>query len=298
MIRGDRADPYFCNIQAIADSLASLAAWIRSNLPPDAIVIDAGGNIGLTALLMATLLPKGHVHVFEALPTNADHLRYNVSRNKIMNCTVNSVALGAEVGTTSMQGSGSSSHILVDPTCISAGTIPMVTLDSYAREIGLERVDFIKMDIEGFEPAVLEGGRVLIKRFAPPIMMEFNSWCLTFIQGYNARDFACSLWDSFEVMSVDKLGKEQPAGGGSAAKFLHDNVVLHGTVEDVLLRLKPNASISFQKSPAQFHAMPAATQELEKLKMELDAMRKSTSWKMTLPLRALGQLIRKRPAKA
>ena len=263
-------------------------AWIQANLPSDAVVVDAGGNIGLTALLMATLLPEGHVHVFEALSGNAEHLCYNIRRNGIRNCTVNAVALGAESGAIVMQGSGSSAHVAVEGSSgrTLLGAVPMTTLDDYACTGGLKRVDFIKMDVEGFEPAVLEGGRDLVERFAPSILMEFNTWCLTFIQGYNARDFASCLWDSFEVTSVDASGAERPAGEGSAARFLHDNVVLHGTIEDVLLRLRPGATVPRRVAVVPPLPKHADEVELERLRIELEAMRRSTSWKVTAPLRA------------
>ena len=301
-LSGDPDDPYFQNLQEIAADLAPLEAWIRKNLPADAVVIDAGGNIGVTALLMSTLLPQGHVHVFEALPANADYLRHNLDTNVIRNCTVNAAALGSRSGTIAMQGAGSSSHVSLEAGSGGAvpGAIPMLTLDDYAATAGLDRLDFMKMDVEGYEPAVLEGGRATIERFAAPVFMEFNTWCLAFIHSHDAREFAHRLWDAFEVLSVDQSGMECPAGGGSADRFLHDNVVLHGTVEDVLLRLKPGAGVPRTGAAVPRHedrtagSVPdqAAMTELERLRAELDAIQRSMSWKLTTPLRTLGRCVR------
>ena len=157
------------------------------------------------------------------------------------------------------------------------------------------------MDVDGYEPAVLEGGRTTIERFSPPIFMEFNTWCLAFIHGHDAREFAYRLWDAFEVLSVDRSGKERPAGGGSAARFLHDNVVLHGTIEYVLLRLKPGARIPHtgvavvpRHEGWTAGSVPdqAAMTELRRLRAELDAIQRSMSWRLTTPLRTLGRRVR------
>ena len=101
---GDPDDPYFAALPAIVASQAALQAWVRNNLPRDAVVVDAGGNIGVTALLLSGLLPNGHVHVFEALSANAEFLRRNIEINGITNCTVNAVALGDQPGSIAMQG--------------------------------------------------------------------------------------------------------------------------------------------------------------------------------------------------
>ena len=173
------------------------------------------------------------------------------------------------------------------------GTIPMITLDSYVQERCLDRIDFVKMDVEGFEPAVLEGAASLMERFRPPILMEFNSWCLTYVQGFHARDFADALWQAFDVMSVGQDGREVPAGNGSAARFLHDNVVLHGTIEDVLLRLKPGCRVPAKGAAHRPSPDPGLLWEIERLKAELAAMQSARSWRLTVPLRNLARSIRR-----
>ena len=46
-------------------------------------------------------------------------------------------------------------------------TVPLTTIDKIVNELGLERVDFIKMDIEGAEVAALTGARETLRRFRP-----------------------------------------------------------------------------------------------------------------------------------
>ena len=290
-LHGDPGDPYFANAQGIARQHAALEAWGRANLPPDAVIVDAGANIGLTTLLLAALAPHGHLHAFEALPANARHLRETLAANGIMNCTVNAVALGNRPGTLQMHGAGSSAHVATDGLGQPApGDIVVTTLDAYAAAAGLARLDLIKIDVEGFEPAVLEGAAGVIGTFSPPVFMEFNSWCLSFFHGVSVRDFAYQLWDAFKVCCLDEAGQEHLAGKGDAAAFLHDNIVLHGAVDDVLLRHKPGKAVPKMGASAPLLLATQSAALTRDLQAQVDAMRRSTSWRVTAPLRALRQL--------
>jgi FkbM family methyltransferase len=51
---------------------------------------------------------------------------------------------------------------------------PVITLDDYCREHGIERVDFIRMDIEGAEQLALEGARGVIDRDRPHVLLEIH----------------------------------------------------------------------------------------------------------------------------
>ena len=286
-IYGNPDDPYFRGAEAILAAEAPLQAWVRANVPPDGVLIDAGGNIGLTALVLSALVPDGHVHVFEALPENAAHLRRNIEGNGIRNCTVNAVALGRQPGTVRMSSDGPRSHVLSGAE--KGVDVPVTTLDRYVANAGLARVDFIKMDVEGFEPAVLEGASATVGRFRPPVWMEFNTWCLSYIQAFDARAFAVLLWDAFDMRSVDPSGAERPAATDPYS-FFHDNVVLHGTNEDVLLRLRPDARVPEMDGLARPGSGVEARLELQRVRAELDAVRRSTSWRLTAPLRRMRRL--------
>ncbi len=75
------------------------------------------------------------------------------------------------------------------------------------------RLDLAKMDMEGFEPAVLAGAMGLIERFGSPIPMEFNTCRLTYVQGFDARTFAEPLGERVRRRLPEPDGVETPAGG-------------------------------------------------------------------------------------
>ncbi len=290
-VTGNPDDPYYRNVQALADEMRGLEPWYRTHFPRDAMVIDAGGNIGLTALFFSRLFPDGHVHVFEALPRNAAYLEANLRLNGVTNCTLNAVALGDRPGRVAMQGEGSASHVAgAVRSGPEADGVEVTTLDAYARKAGLDRLDLLKIDVEGFEPAVLAGARDLLDRTRPVLTMEFNSWCLAYIQGYSVPAFAAELWRLFEVTVIDDGANERPAGGGDLSAFLHDNVVRHGAVDDVVLRLRHGATMrDFVVDPPGASSTRLA--ELDDLRAALDGMHRSTSWRITRPLRALKRLL-------
>lgn len=207
---------------------------------------------------------------------------------------MNAVALGDKRGMVTMQGTGSASHVsrfdAQAPGSSCDGTIPVTTINQYVEDAGLTKIDFVKLDVEGFEPAVLQGGRAAIDRYRPPILMEFNSWCLSFLQDVNVREFATSLWAAFEVLTFDDDAGEMPAGDGSMMRFLHDNVVLHGAVDDVLLRRRATTGWPGFNQPVASTTI-ALRAEVEQLREQLAAVHKSHSWQATSPLRTLRRTV-------
>ena len=282
---GSSDDSYFVNIQAFVSEHTELLNYAASNIKKDSICLDVGANIGATVLLLCKLCPDGHVYAFEPSPINAGYLRRNLSTNGVSNCTVIEAGLGAERATLNFHISdfGAGSHFVTDAhlgkETFTSTPIPVTTLDEFMRSSDApNRIDFIKMDAEGFEPNVIAGGKNTIEKFSPPILMEFNSWSLYFAHRFDPYTFACFLWSTFDVSSVEKDGTTSPAGDGNVQAFLFYNMTTHGCVDDVVLELKPGAVIP---------SLPEMTGAHRSLTSELEAMRASTSWRITAPLRKL-----------
>ena len=268
VISGDPADPYFSAIQAHAGHNDLLHAFTRHHLAADAICLDVGANIGLTALMLSSACPKGHVYAVEAGQINYGYLQANVELNGLQaHVTPIACAVGAQSGALHVAEFGASSYVISDPAAAVAGTeAEMRTIDDIVSALALDRIGLIKLDVEGFEPAALAGAKETIERYSPWVFMEFNSWCLAFYHEFSTRAFATAIWGAFDVLSVALDGSLSPAAGGDPVRFLHENAVMHGCVDDVLLRLKPGASVP------TFHAMTDNWQtarlraELEQLK--------------------------------
>ena len=147
------------------------------------VVLDIGANIGSHTLPLARLVGDiGHVYAFE--PTdfaiNKLHNNLNLNTNLIKRVTVCQAMLV------------SNENILVEKELFSSW--PLVgdnklhekhkgqlmvttgaraaTLDNIVKEYNITRIDFIKLDVDGFEYSVLSGGEKTLKKFKPTILME------------------------------------------------------------------------------------------------------------------------------
>ena len=127
-------------------------------------VIDIGAWWGPWTLWWQPHAKK--VEVFEPNPHILPMLENNIK--ELPNCTLHKTALGDVAGTVNME---YQSHSGTNHITEFNGTIPLKTLDSY----NFQDVDIIKIDVEGFETAVLEGAEQTIKTQKPIIQVEGNS---------------------------------------------------------------------------------------------------------------------------
>lgn len=142
-------------------------AWIRNTLRPGDVVADVGANNGFTGVLFARSVgPSGRVVGFEPSPTNLEAARQNIRLNAISNFELVPAAVGATGGKVSFDpGFGNGSVATGGPI-----EVPLVTLDEYFGDTG---VDFLKIDIEGYELEALRGARRLLAR-RPALAIEIH----------------------------------------------------------------------------------------------------------------------------
>jgi FkbM family methyltransferase len=149
------------------------------------ICFDVGANIGVYSVVMAHL--GGVIHSFEPVTYIRQKLEANVLLNQLSSVFINDFALGAEEDTAEMyqvnmdEFRGGTSTLVYNENVKSMGenrfTLKQVnvkTLDSYVENKNIEKVDFIKIDVEGFEWPVLCGSKKIIKIHTPAIIMEFD----------------------------------------------------------------------------------------------------------------------------
>ncbi len=178
--------------------------FVRTHLQPGMTVFDLGANLGQYTLLGAKCVGEsGRVHSFEPSDRMFQELRHNVALNDLDElCVLNNVAVSDKCGTEKLSvhtpgnevyGSlGSSSLKGVGLT--GYREVETVTLDHYVQEARIDRVDFMKMDIEGAELLALRGGERLLSRpDAPVILLEVLDTNMEGF-GYSGID----IWDYLE----------------------------------------------------------------------------------------------------
>lgn len=151
-------------------------------LAPDAVIWDVGANIGTTALSAAYLLPQSKVLSFEPGPRALDCLQRMIKANGLeQQCEVVPAAVGARAGTIRFAETDflAGSHVdlgALKGEVATGLTVPVVSLDEVVRQRRPERIDLLKIDVEGYEQQVLEGARELIARYKPRIVMEYSAF--------------------------------------------------------------------------------------------------------------------------
>jgi FkbM family methyltransferase len=133
---------------------------LRAMCEPGSIVFDVGAHHGMTAVLCARWAgPSGHVHAFEGNSTNALVLAANVGLNNLRNCTWVHAVVGADAGISGMAG-----EVVAIHGSREGRPVERISLDEYCRHSGVDRVDVLKVDVEGFEAEVLKGARRLLEQ--------------------------------------------------------------------------------------------------------------------------------------
>jgi len=154
-------------------TIAALLALFEQ-ADPGFTFFDVGANMGLYALVAATMFESAHVHAFEPTPSTVRVLRKVVSANDAA-VDVIDAATSDTTGTAMLHFSNASdaSNSLVAGFKDSRGGTEVMTIrvDDHVRQSGV-RPDIMKIDVETFEPAVLHGARHTIETARPYIVIE------------------------------------------------------------------------------------------------------------------------------
>jgi FkbM family methyltransferase len=152
-------------------------AFMKDYLEPGDVFVDIGANIGLMSIFASKCVgATGHVHAFEALPKTALILEENMQINAVKNSTIHGFALGASKGTATiyenMQVNRGGASLVVNDG--SEGTqISVETMDEVYPKT--TPIDMMKIDVEGYEPMVLEGAKNTLFRCRPIVIIEVSS---------------------------------------------------------------------------------------------------------------------------
>ncbi len=140
------------------------------------VVLDVGAHIGSYTLRYSRIVgDEGRVVAFEPEPENRRILRWNIRLNKAENVTVCPEALGNFHGEARLKLSayaGVHSFVRTSAEIRQTGEIlvPIIKMD----ELDMDRVNLIKIDVEGYELEVLRGGERMIRRFKPNLQIEVH----------------------------------------------------------------------------------------------------------------------------
>ncbi len=127
------------------------------------VVFDFGAYDGRFSIMMGKLVgPQGKVFAFEPDPSNIEKFQDNIALNGSSNVTIIPKAIWGSEGTMKLYqaGQGSTLEALTEDTA--HVEVPITTLDKAVEELGLTKVNIVKMDVEGAEIGALQGGECFL----------------------------------------------------------------------------------------------------------------------------------------
>lgn len=161
--------------------------WIRDRLRPGDTVIDCGANLGLFSTMMAARVgPTGAVHAFEPSPPARRDLARVLHLNELTWVVISPCAVADKCGQATFC-EVLESDVRREASHLSSATrwgftgglahqtidVPVTTLDRYVSETGI-KPRLIKIDVEGAEFDVLEGGRECLRECRPLLAVEIH----------------------------------------------------------------------------------------------------------------------------
>ena len=154
-----------------------LTKFLISSLKSNDIFYDIGANIGFYSLLSSNIIKIGQIHCFEPLPDIFDILKSNLK--SLPNVFLNNLALSNKEGDEKLYRIGNKSGFSTTIAEVADSYegekkedigIVSITLDSYIKDHNQPTV--IKIDVEGGESAVIDGGERFLSNFSPTVIIE------------------------------------------------------------------------------------------------------------------------------
>jgi len=198
------------------------AEFIKTKIKPGLVVIDIGANVGFYTVILARLVgPKGQVISFEPEPENFSFLEKTIKINDFKNVLAYQLAVTDKSGTGKLflSADNKGDHRLYDPGNFKSQSridIPLTTLDDFLTEKDFNRVDLVKMDIQGAEGLVLKGMKnTLRKNKNIKLFLEF--WPLGLLKsGANPRLLLKELEElGFKIFKI----RENSIGADSVSDY-------------------------------------------------------------------------------
>ncbi|HET9054425.1 MAG TPA: FkbM family methyltransferase, partial [Cyclobacteriaceae bacterium] len=187
--------------------------FLNKFLKKDMVFVDIGANLGEYSLFAARRLSSGKVLAFEPMPKMYALLEENRALNQFENITIFKYGLSAQEAILPIHEienahEGLSTFFPGDQKSRTITNVPLKVFDAEMDSLGIERIDFVKIDIEGSELNALKGAKKSIQKFKPVVMVEINQKTYG-MAGYSVEDmfsfFAELSYTPFEITRTGRL---------------------------------------------------------------------------------------------
>jgi FkbM family methyltransferase len=210
--------------------------YVCDSLGPGQVFLDIGANAGYFSLLASHCVGEsGKVLAVEPNPAVAKQLRQNTQRNGLINVAIAEAACSDSIEVRNLYVSnayntGLSSLSRDNLAWTKSVKVTCTTVDVLVEEYGLDRVDLVKIDVEGAELQVLRGMTTVLKRLRPRIIIELIP---SLLEGFSTTIAAineCLAASYYRILSLEE----------------HSNylcVPAECSIDEPLVSTKPDASL-------------------------------------------------------
>lgn len=199
-------------------------------LRPGMVMFDIGAYVGQFSLVASRVALDVRIFAFEPTPAVFAQMQRNIELNDCRNVTCVNVALSDAPGTALLYTyPGSADQNSLRPLASDSNgsvEVRVSSIDSFSKERNLDRLDVIKIDVEGNELAVLKGARESLSRFKPVLIVEVSRHQRSY--GYTGAQIK-ALFDelSFDCFRIEGSGLRpyQPSDDEIHPGCSHFNIV-------------------------------------------------------------------------
>lgn len=183
-----------------------IGAIMREELSAGGVFLDVGANIGYFSLLAARIVGEnGHIIAFEPIGRLCRQIKTSAEKNNITNLRIENVGCS--------DGAGAAKLYLAENNIGGSSLnaresgdyeeVILRKLDDYVEV--LNKVDLIKIDVEGREYEALLGAQSLLQKFKPKIILEFSPDIYTKQKSTSARDILLFLKNHhYKIFDIDR----------------------------------------------------------------------------------------------
>ena len=182
------------NIYFLGTYEAAELKLLNQHLSENSTFIDIGANFGLYTLSAAEKISDtGKIICFEPFPENFQALTKNITRNKLSMITAENMAIGDQRGMLKLYYQPSENNLgMVSATHLENSKVhevEVLSLDDYLENRDVDKIDFIKIDVEGFEYRVLFGMKKTLATYSPKILIEIFDTDEVKMENQNTHNF-------------------------------------------------------------------------------------------------------------
>ena len=179
---------------------------IQPLIDEESIVFDVGANMGVVSHWFAER--SRHVYAFEPHPENVSTLQSQMQLRNSPNITLHQYALGREETQMQLHVKGFHGHHSLgdvdnSPT-VDKILVDVRTMDTVFEELNLNRIHFLKIDVEGFESDVLSGASLLLReKKIDYILFELQETLLQSIQRTSQEVFDILFESGYQIIDLN-----------------------------------------------------------------------------------------------